>query len=312
MAATLHVIKGRVGEGGKNLAIDLRRVQQLLALSNLLPLAQVTGNWSQPTKSALLTFQESCGILEKDRTSYLDPQHPGDLLFKLCNRAGVLLPVPSGKSGATALLEFFKTAQDLDIPYAWAARGGAERIAYGLAGYPDYVIFTNGKGQFDPKGVPIAMNCTSFANLGLSIWRTGTAYAHPYDCSQACGGFNPLGSRYALDFLRNKQTGGAPSVNLPSPLTVETYATYFYGPDEVLARVKPGNLYYLQWCYLRDTKLKGNDLVFPSGFGHHDTLLYDGDVYEINIAKAPEKNVRKTALKKRFKPSEAVRVMGPV
>ena len=329
MGATLKVISGRVGEGGQQSGMELRRVQQLLARSLMLREGDVSGNWSRQTKEAILDFKEFFQVPEKERTACLGPDDPYDLVLNLCKCAGVLLSIPSDKSGAGALMEFFNAAVEHKIPYGWAGAGGADRVAYGLAGNPDYLIFTNTKMQFDVDDCPIAMNCISFSNLALSIWRTGQAHAYPYDSNQSGGGFVSLGLRYDMDYLHNKRRvasgeawspfnlsfagGGAQrAVSLPSPLSSETSETYFYSVDEVLTAVEPNRLYYLQWCRLKDTarKVKDKTVVYASGFGHHDTVLYNGDVYEINI---PKPHLRKTSLYERFKTSpEAVRVMGPV
>ena len=102
----------------------------------------------------------------------------------------------------------------------------------------------------------------------------------------------------------------------------------FYSTHEVLAVVDPTRLYYLQWCYRSDTEKKYVKKVYdkdtkkwkqtketviqPAGFGHHDTVLYNGNVYEINTF-ASAAYVRETPFKKRASASPDVfRVMGPV
>jgi len=102
----------------------------------------------------------------------------------------------------------------------------------------------------------------------------------------------------------------------------------FYSADEVLAIVDPTRLYYLQWCYGMDTKKKytkkvqdavskkwtetKETVIRPAGFGHHDTVLYNGYVYEINTYSS-EPYLRYTPLTKRSKGSSDVfRVMGPI
>lgn len=324
MGATFQVISCRIGEDGRKSGIQLLRVQQLLARVLLLRRSDVSGSWSAATRQAILDFKEFFQVPEKERTACFEPDDPYRLILNLCKSAGVLLPVPADKCGAAAFLEFFDTACSLKIPYAWAKLGGKDRIAYGLHGHPGYVVFTNVRSQFEvDDDSPIAMNCTSFTNLALSIWCTGKAHAHPYNPSQDVGGFNPVGTRYDLKFVPNKRSeeidfgfslapkAKAPAshgvVNLPSPLDPENYRYYFYSAKEVLAAVDPGRLYYLQWCYLKDTRKR--NAVMPSGFGHHDTVLYGGDVFEINIRRP---YLRRTPLQKRFDSSEAVRVMGPL
>ena len=225
-------------------------------------------------------------------------------------------------------------------------------MAFGLDGKPGHIVFTNMHQTFDlgdfdlsdPKkekpddDVPIAMNCTSFSNLALSIWRTGNAHGAPYDSSQDVGGFNPLGSRYGLRYLRNPNSSplsapsdaqslawlqnyaqtptpsrllprSTPTVTLPTPLAPENYDTYFYRVQDVVSVTTPHQLYYLEFCHIHATKspLKKH-AINPSGFGHHDTVLLDGYVYETNISNPA---LRKSHLTQRLRPTDAVRVMGP-
>ena len=140
------------------------------------------------------------------------------------------------------------------------------------------------------------MNCISFANLAISIWCTGNAHAHPYNPSQADRGFTAVGSRYGLNYLRNPALPAAtkPAI-FPSKEPMDYFHDYtFYSTHEVLAVVDPTRLYYLQWCYRSDTEKKYVKKVYdkdtkkwkqtketviqPAGFGHHDTVLYNGNV----------------------------------
>ena len=81
-------------------------------------------------------------------------------------------------------------------------------------------------------------------------------------------------------------------------LSADDCNTCFYHAEDVLALTKPGELYYLQWFRK------------PSGFGHHDTVLLDGYVYETNI---PRPALRKTRLAQRLAHTrDALRLMGPL
>src|SRR5262249_13186769 len=139
--------------------------------------------WPAAATTALRNFQAACKVPEAARTPYILPTDNLNLLVKLCECAGVLFPVPSGKFRAPGLTEWVANAQRKNIPYGWSGAGGADRVAYGLDGSPGYTVFTNTSGEFDLGTVPIAMNCTSFSNLAMSIWRRGDAQAPPYDSS---------------------------------------------------------------------------------------------------------------------------------
>ncbi len=303
MAATFSVITHRVGENGQQAGPELLRVQQLLCRDLMLRDNEISGVWDKATKQAVLDLQEVYGVSKEQRHPWFEPSDPNGVLFRMLKDSAVLLPLPFQKRGAAALTEFFATALKYEVQYAWPPLGKPVRLAWGLADHPDYLIFTNIDNGFDQDNCPVAMNCTSFTNLALSIWLTGNAHHAPYDASQAAGGFTSVASRYGLYYLTNPHLVPHPDL-VPPPQPDWTYqpvplhasqaastafhapaetvhlgavfgdvykSTYFYTPEEVLDVVKPFELYYLQWCYLHDVKQRGE--IFRSGFGHHDTIM---------------------------------------
>jgi hypothetical protein len=365
VGAKLRIVTTKLDVGSRG--HEVRRVQQLLARVTMLADDQVTGTWDKATTEAVLAFQEFMGVPTGKRTAYLlpdlDPADEYHVLFELALDAQVLMPLPYPDLGAKALVEFFRTAQEHKVSYVW--KEGVKRLAFGLAGR-GYLVFTNLSKEFD-NAPAYALNCIAFANLAISVWRTGLAHDHPYDAVQTgSGGFEALGTRYNLPFVRSGHlksvsdeerfkkimqrlegsasppgmfgfSPGIPSgdplgtivdlnrqlllreprflqptvrVSLPAnppadPESTYDYGTYFYRPREVLDMVSPTDLYYLQWCRVNN-KHKSQ----PSGFGHHDTVLYNGNVYECNI---PTPAMRMTPLMKRFvEGDECVRLMGPV
>src|SRR5262245_43396825 len=301
MSATLRVISRRVGVGGQTHGIEALRIQQLLCRAAMLDESDISSIWSSAATDALKDFQAYCKVPEPARMPYILPSDSFRLLIRLCEGAGVLLPAPVGRTRAAAFLEFFGASSRTNVPYGWSGAGSANRMAFGLDGNPGYIVFTTNSKQFDLGDVPIAMNCTSFSNLAMSIWLRGNAHAAPYDSSQNSGGFVGLGTRYGLDYLVNPNaasSGDAKTVTASAHLTADDCNTYFYSAEDVLALTKPGELYYLQWCRK------------PSGFGHHDTVLLDGYVYETNI---PRPALRKTRLAQRLAHTrDALRLMGPL
>ena len=222
----------RVGEGSSGPGV--RRVQQLLARLDGLggvefPSTQVSGAWGitppgappeqvNATTKALRQFQTFLGIKEEDQIDFVapdkSPEDKHELLFQLAKSAAVLLPVPYTYSGAAALDDFFETARNDLIDYAFNPGNpfrNKDRWVFGFPSRP-YVIFTDipprpqHPGQvreiwFD--GNNRALNCVSFANLVMSIWRTGGAHSAPYDAVLGSGGYEEIGSRYGIHFLSN-------------------------------------------------------------------------------------------------------------
>ena len=198
MTATLKIITSKVGEGGHKTGADVRRVLQLLSRAGFLA-SKEDRHWTDAATQACKAFHRSIGFAE--RTSF-DPAEKSDALLELCKKAKVVLPLKLGATGYDAFSAFWAEAVKLNVPYCWSGLAGCipDRVAYGLDGYPHYLVFTlKGQPYFHPDANEpgVGMNCISFVNLALSIWRTGSAHAAPYDCSQAAGGRIPCGSRFA-------------------------------------------------------------------------------------------------------------------
>jgi hypothetical protein len=322
VGATLTLLANPIGAERRNDHKDVIRFQQLLTLAGHLQPGLASGTWSARTFDAWKSFRAKAlgGAPPGDATPYIDPGDPAHraLLLELCRAANVVLPLAKGVTGGAAVHRFFKAAQHHRVTYGWSASGSKpERLAFGLAisphhSAPDFVIFTNLNHQFDVfGGDPITMNCTSFTNLALSIALTGRAHAHPYDASMDAGGFDPVALRYRWKFVTNKSTRAPTHVVAPPPSAHAALDTYFYDWRDVEDAVKasPHEVYYLAWCHLKaHTTKKGKTL--ESGFGHHDTILYGGHVYEINEGTP---SLRHMTLKERFlkHPNDAVRLMHP-
>lgn len=202
MGATFKIITSRVGEGGQTHGIEVKRIQQLLKLADSDP-GPITGEWNPKTKKALMDFQAS--LQWGPVNAYIEREDPYLRLFTLAYTAGVLLDLPNKLRSKSAALAFYHTCRERDIVYGWKHNGtvynGGTRTIWGFHGYPDYAVAAVGTdiaaAEFD-LDIPLSLNCTSFANLMLSIWSTGNAHGGHYDRSQAVGGFNPLALRYGM------------------------------------------------------------------------------------------------------------------
>jgi hypothetical protein len=345
MATTLNIINSRVGEGGQKHGTEVRRVLQLLQRAEFLHAGPSLTSWSSAASAASGKFYESIGRMAQ---SYIDvDDDDGAALLALCKAAGVVLEIDSDSSGANGFLAFWNAAVARQVPYCWEGAGGAEsRVAYGLEGEYDYIVFTRpgASAEFDPhpNKSALGMNCISFTNLALSIWRSGCVHDKPYDASQAAGGFKPVSDRYGLPHIKRPDNSvldsiynldlatdnqGKPdsSFRKTSPYKVHPKVKagadspaakiaqyYFYDYLDVLKVTQPGKLYYVQWCYTKDKTVKSG-AVLPSGFGHHDTVLYNGNIYESNVG-TPSNALRCTPLGDRMDRSadNALRIYGPV
>lgn len=342
MAATLRIISGKVGADGQTTGAEVHRVLQLLRRAGFLPAGASLTTWSPAATQAVKDFHARAGFAER---AGFDPDEKYDGILELCKRAGVVVPLKFGASGASAFMAFWSELVARKVPYIWSAVGnGKDRVAYGLDGYPQYIVFTLGgaANYFDPDPTQpgIGLNCTSFTNLGLAVWRMGNAHARPYDASQDAGGFNPLSQRYGLGALRAPaspldpwvdgllQPMFAPGLATPSPLlpsaprgpvaatplsrAAQVIDTYFTDSESALRQTQAGRLYHVMWCYTQQqTTAKGTRI--EAGFGHHDTLLYNGDIYEINVG---EPCLRCQPLATRMNwgkaKKEAIRIFGPM
>lgn len=336
MAATLSIITSTVGAGGQVAGTEVQRVLRLLARARFLPATASLTHWSATAAAACKAFHRSIGYSERDN---FDPGIRSDAMLELCKKADVALPLQFGARGAAAFMSFWDECVRRKVPYCWSKGPNpkGDRLAFGLDGYEHYLVFTlsgaNARVDPDPAKPGIGMNCISFVNLALSIWRTGCAHASPYDVDQAAGGFNPITNRYGLPalsaslFSPSRFIDSANSVQVFSPLQVSKARkpveaapgseaawvadTYFYDSNDVLRVTRPEQLYYLQWCY-RGQHTTDNGKILPPGFGHHDTMLLNGEVFEINTAGPSA--LRRTALGKRMNwggTTDAVRVFGP-
>ena len=253
MAATFQIINRRIGEGGLKSGNDVLRLQQLLKLNN--HRVHCTGQWSQETSQALLRFQESlmtptqalfmCDGLPLPGSCLSEPRAyvlPDDtFLVHLALGAGVLLPLAAGRRGAPAFQKVHSICEDrvtFDVSPA--------RAVYGLKHYPGWAV-TPLSDTFSVKE-PLALNCTLYVNLMLSVWAQGNAHGQPFDGNvQDSGGSD----HFARDRYHDPLVGEFRSIK-ELPKATDKYPGYLF-------------------C------LEAGDSV------SHMALLYKGNVYECNM-----------------------------
>jgi hypothetical protein len=271
MAGTFSIVTKKTGEGGVKQGYEVKRVEQLLYMAGYKGMGTPNGVWKPATTAAWVKYQEEAGIFPA--RPFIEGYDPENKLLTLAQAAGVAVPLPSGETGAKGVRSFIETAQATKIPYGWLDHGNGSMMTWGmkLNGDNSWGICTKPGGPmnavFDMK-VPIASNCTSLANVLLSIWHSGNLHNPQYSASQASGGLNEdmvLGRRYGYVPLKGSKKHPAGVTGRPGMYT---------SLEEIQADTKPGTLYHFAFCK-------------KDGFITHDTVLLDGTIYECNFTQSP-------------------------
>ncbi len=178
MPATRTLIDSRVGDGGAKNGSDARGVQDLLVAAGAKD-PNISGMWGNACNKALNAAQERHG---RPIRNYVEPDD--HILLDLCKDADILVPLDGGKD-ITGVNRLDMWAWDKCVAYEpGAEKGLGTRAFYGLTfqGKQDYVIERN-QGW---KAGPVNFNCTTWANLLLSVYLQGHAHNSPYDadCSK--------------------------------------------------------------------------------------------------------------------------------
>jgi hypothetical protein len=266
---TFPIISKRVGDGGQTSGDDVKRINQLLRLAgNLKVKLDREDKWGDASEEALISFYKVFGIGFVKK--YIEKKDQFDDLLALARAAGVLIPLPSGLRSASATAVLYDHCRSAKYPYGWKEHGGGTKMIWGFEDRPSWAVATTLDKCFSSM-IPISLNCTSFANLMLSVWTQGNAHSEPYDASQMVGGYDALGTRYALHPVDDGK------------LVQEGYC---FDKDGIKQNAKPARLYYVGLC---DSE----------GSIKHDTVLLDGFFYESNLDKTP--SVYKTPIDERLK-----------
>ena len=201
--------------------------------------------------------------IEKAIVAPTDP-----VLLKLAEKAKILIPLP-GKTGIAGIEEAHKWFADNGIVYQKGAEdGGGDRCVYGVDGQTGYAVQTESK-EFR-KG-PVQMDCTTYANLMLSVYLHGNAHNTAYDgdCGRVGGtsSFHCARDRYGFQIVQrpDKDPGGKSA-------TVSDFRT----ADQILAATKDkAGLYALEPALL------------GTGYVKHLALLWGTTIFECTNAITP-------------------------
>jgi len=273
MAGTKQFIKASVGVGGKNQFGDIAALQQLLIAAGEAVQGGADGGWGGHTKDALQSFLRA-QTPAVDKT-YIDNAlvQPGDaVLLKLAEKAKILIPLPGvkGIAGIDAVQKWFA---DNNIVYQKGAEdGGGNRCVYGVEGQTDYAVQTEST-QFR-KG-PVQMDCTTYANLMLSVYLFGNAHNTAYDgdCARVGGisSFHCARDRYGFQIVTRPDRDKKGKAT-----TVSDFRT----AEQIVAATKEkgAGLYALEPALL------------GSGSVKHLALLWGTTVYECTSALLPNCN----------------------
>jgi len=273
MAGTKQFITGSVGVGGRNATVDVQALQQLVIAAGTKVEGGADGGWGDNTRNAL---QSALGGLNPalDK-AYIDKAliQPGDAaLLRLAEKAEILIPLP-GVTGIAGIDAMHKWFSENNIAYQKGAEeGGGNRCVYGVLGQPGYAVQTESKAF--RKG-PVQMDCTTYANLLMSVYLFGNAHNASYDgdCGRVGGisSFHCARDRYGFQIItRPGQDRTGKNVMVSDFRTTEQV--------EAATEEKGAGLYALEPALL------------GSGFVKHLALLWESTVYECTTALTPNCN----------------------
>jgi hypothetical protein len=272
MAGTKKFISASVGVGGVNRREDVGALQQLLIAAGIQVNGGADRTWGKNTLAALQSFlrsQTSTGSKVNDDIR-IEPSD--DVLLKLAEKANILIPLPgvTGIGGVDTVHTWFVKN---NIKYqAGAQDGGGNRCVYGVDGKTGYAVQTQSTAFL--KG-PVEMDCTTYANLMLSIYLYGNAHNSAYDgdCQKVGGvsSFHCARDRYGFQIVSRKDRDKSGK---------EVTLTDFRTADQIEAATKGkgAGLYALE------------PAVLGHGFVKHLALLYGSTIYECTNAVSPNCN----------------------
>jgi hypothetical protein len=265
MAGTRKLLSQSVGVGGKNRGDDVRTLQQLLIAAGGTVNGGADGRWGGGTMTALQGYFKA----QRPPVTKTVIEATDKLPLDLAIAADIAIPLP-GVAGVPGMDALHKWFTDKSIKYQQGAEhGGGNRCVYGVDGHTDYAIQTEAK---EYRAGPIQMDCTTYANLMLSVYLHGNAHNAAYDgdCAKVGGvsSFHCARDRYGFPIVTRPSTDKAGK---------DVAVTDFRTAEQILTATaeKGRGLYALE------------PAVLGSGAVKHLALLYGSDVYECTNAMTP-------------------------
>jgi hypothetical protein len=261
MARTFRIIDSTVGKGGHQFGPNVLRVKQLLKLNGLMVTAG--DHWDRTTETALLDFRQKLfgetpfAMVDSYRNEPLRASIPRNdmVLFELAYRANVLIRLCPPRSGADALTDVHDWLVKRETGFGW------NRVAWGVEGMPTWAVVTSFEEdkpiakqfygfEFPSTEAPLALNCTVYANLMMSVWLHGNVHQPPFSAGVAESG-------------------------LDKHLSVSRYGYKLLGEYKSVADIT------------KHTAKNPSQLfcVEAGNFVGHMALLLDGEVFQCNIGK---------------------------
>jgi hypothetical protein len=199
MPATFRILTRKVGKQGDREGVQVLRIKQLLFLNGFRNI-RLSPSWDLQTTRALAEFREKSDF-NGQRLLYGEDKLPGrspddsisprdPILFELAYGAGVLIRLAPGGNiykGRIALEDVHDWCTKREIGFDWDA------AVWGLHGYPMWAIVTNGGRAEFSTTTPLALNCTVYVNLMMSVWHQGNAHTQPFNASVRDVGVNNKG-----------------------------------------------------------------------------------------------------------------------
>jgi hypothetical protein len=252
MPSEVKLIHHSVGTGARNLHGDVANVQQLLIAAGSTEPSILGGGWGKHSAKALAAFLEQQKLPVKDK---IEPDD--ECLLSLAQVAGILIPMPN-RVGGPGIMTLHHWLAAHRIGYEPGAdHGKGTRSFYGLdfQDDEDYAIQRNQR-QF--RRGPVLLNCTTYVNIMVSVFKIGNIHDQPYDGACGCYGGNSAThlprDRYGLPLMLRPDRHGK-------------FVNYFSTEDEIDDATQPKNLYVIE--------------VATAAMGvSHMAILYNDVVYE--------------------------------
>jgi len=262
---------GEKSAGAKNHYSDVLTVQCLLIAAGIPVEGGSDGLWGGNTATALAKFQEKWsddvgqefGLPKagKEKLTLLQPDD--DWLLRMAAAAQILIPMPAQKdiTGLNALHEWFRK-KNLKYEPKVEYTGSQSRSFWAVKARPNLAVQLQLATPHLVNAGPVRINCTTYANMMLSVFLFGSLANACY--KPAVGNIGAISaehlskSRYGFSLImRETEKDGT-----------KTEVNYFATSDQICEKAADGKLYSMEI----GSGPRG-------GVGHH-ALLYGDSVYQ--------------------------------
>jgi hypothetical protein len=254
-------------QGGEKNGESVRRLQQLLKGAGVALPGGADGVWGKGTRAALLSFRQQvwnysaqlageAAETQPDRP-YIEPTDP--VLLSMVARARMLIELP-GKKGMAGVEVMHEWLVQNKVKYnRGAEEGKGDRVTYGVDGWEAFAVQRK-SGAFQQG--PVEMDCTTYVNLMLAVYRHGGVHTGSYqgECADLV---HCARDRYGFVLL----TREAINKSTAKPTKVECFEDKSQIQEAVEQRGS-GLLYVLE-CWKN-----------KQGSVGHMALMYNLEVYE--------------------------------